>query len=124
MARAGKATEWKRSNAALTGGRRSGFFWAVSRAAMICDGCDQSVDRIHDIEIRTVRDLPILDATTWLSVPRRRVLCPCCGPKLERLDWLDRHARVTRRLAKSVVRLYRVLPVKQVAAASRPSPWT
>jgi len=53
---------------------------------MVCDGCGQSVDRVHGIETRIVRDLPILDAATWLSVPRRRVLYPCCGPRLERLD--------------------------------------
>jgi transposase len=87
--------------------------------AMTCDGCGGNADRVHDIETRAVRDLPILDATTWLSVPRRRVLCPRRGPRLERLDWLDRHARVTRRLAESVVRLCRVLPVKHVAAFFR-----
>ena len=92
------------------------FLGRAPCTTMICDGCGQPVDRVHDIETRTVRDLPILDAATWLSVPRRRVLCPCCGPKLERLEWLDRHARVTRRLAESVARLCRVLPVKQVAA--------
>lgn len=84
-------------------------------SAMICDGCGQGVDRVHDIETRAVRDLPILDASTWLSVPRRRVQCPRCGPKLERLDWLDRYSRVTRRLAESVVRLCRALPIKHVA---------
>lgn len=92
------------------------FLGRTPSTAMVCDGCGRSVDRVHDIETRLIRDLPILDAATWLSVPRRRVLCPCCGPKLERLEWLDRHARVTRRLAESVVRLCRVLPVKQVAA--------
>lgn len=91
------------------------FLGRTPCTTMICDGCGQAVDRVHDIEIRLVRDLPILDAATWLSVPRRRVLCPCCGPRLERLDWLDRHARVTRRLAASVARLCRELPVKQVA---------
>lgn len=91
------------------------FLGRAPCATMICDGCGQAVDRVHDIETRIVRDLPILDAATWLSVPRRRVLCPCCGPRLERLDWLARHARVTRRLAESVARLCRVLPVKQVA---------
>ena len=92
------------------------FLGRAPSTMMICDGCGQSVDRVHDTETRIVRDLPILDAATWLSVPRRRVLCPCCGPRLERLDWLDRHARVTRRLAVSVARMCRVLPVKQVAA--------
>jgi transposase len=75
-----------------------------------------AVARVHEVVRRVVRDLPILDAVTWLSVPRRRLACPRCGPKLERLSWLDRHARVTRRLAASVVQLCAVLPVKQVAA--------
>lgn len=83
---------------------------------MVCDGCGHEVESIHDVEIRHVRDLSILDARTWLSVPRRRVACPRCGPKLERLTWLDRHARVTRRLGDNVVRLCAVLPIKQVAA--------
>lgn len=82
---------------------------------MVCDGCGGVVESVHDVEVRTVRDLPILGAATWLSVPRRRVLCPRCGPRLERLEWLDRHARLTRRLADSVARLCRVLPIKHVA---------
>jgi transposase len=60
--------------------------------------------------------LPILDARTWLWVPRRRVSRPRCGPKLERLSWLSRYSRVTKRLAESVARLCGVLPIKQVAA--------
>ena len=85
-------------------------------AALICDGCGGAVDGVHDIECRVVRDLPILDATTFVSVPRRRVTCPRCGPRLERLSWLERYARVTTRLAESVGRLCAVLPVKHVAA--------
>ena len=65
---------------------------------------------------RRIRDLPILDARTWLLVPRRRVACPSCGAKLERLSWLGRYQRVTRRLAESIARLCRVLPIKHVAA--------
>lgn len=82
---------------------------------MICDGCGEEGSRVHDVEWREVGDLSILDARTWLRVPRRRVLCPRCGPRLERLPWLDRHARVTRRLAESVARLCAVLPIKHVA---------
>lgn len=83
--------------------------------SMLCDGCGKPVDSIHDVEVRSVRDLPVLGAATWLSVPRRRVACPRCGPRLERLEWLDRHARMTRRLADSVVRLCRVLSIKHTA---------
>ena len=70
---------------------------------------------MHDVAVRRVRDLPILDARTILIVPRCRVNCPGCGPKLEQLDWLAPYARVTRRLAQNVVRLCAVLPVKHVA---------
>jgi transposase len=83
---------------------------------LICEGCGGEVRDIHEVEVREVRDLPILDARTWLLVPRRRVSCPRCGPKLERLSWLGRYARVTKRLAESVARLCCVLPIKQVAA--------
>lgn len=64
---------------------------------------------------RWIRDLPLLDAETWLLVYRRRVACPRCGPKLEDLPWLARYARVTRRLGESVGRMCSVLTVKHVA---------
>ena len=56
------------------------------------------------------------DAATWLIVPRIRVACPGCGPKLEALSWLAPYARVTRRLAEQVARLCAVLPINHVAA--------
>ena len=51
-----------------------------------------------------------------LLLHRVRVACPDCGgPKVERLAWLEPYARVTVRLAESVARLCRVLPVRHVA---------
>src|SRR5437867_4154520 len=44
---------------------------------------------------REVRDLPILDAETWLIVPRVGVACPRCGPTVEAVSWLDRYAQGT-----------------------------
>jgi len=82
---------------------------------MLCDGCGEPVDRVHDLVDRFVRDLPLFDAQTHLLVWRRRVDCPRCGPKLERLSWLEKFARVTVRLAESVVRLCSILPIKHVA---------
>jgi len=80
-----------------------------------CSGCLQEVNAVHDAMVRRVRDLAILDARTILIVPRCRVNCTGCGPKLEHLDWLAPYARVTRRLAQNVVRLCAVLPVQHVA---------
>jgi len=81
-----------------------------------CSECGQETTQVHDVNVRCVRDLPILDAETHVWVPRYRVSCPTCGPKLEALSWLSPWERVTRRLAASVVQLCRVLPVKHVAA--------
>jgi transposase len=81
-----------------------------------CSGCGQEIEALHDVTVRWVRDLPLLDAATWLVVPRLRVACPGCGPKLDALSWLAPYARVTRRLAEQVARLCAVLPIKHVAA--------
>lgn len=81
----------------------------------ICSGCERPVEATHDIEERWIRDLPILDAQTWLLVHRCRVLCPHCGPRLEHLEWLAPYSRYTRRFTESVARLCKVLPIKHVA---------
>ena len=81
----------------------------------ICSGCGRSYPRYHDWSERWIRDLPILDAETHLLIQRFRVACPDCGPKLEELPWLAKYSRVTLRLAESVARLCKVLPVKHVA---------
>jgi transposase len=43
---------------------------------------------IHDLEKRRVRDLPIFEVPVELVVPRVRVACASCGPKLAWLAWL------------------------------------
>ena len=80
-----------------------------------CSGCGLRGAPIHDSTPRWIRDLPILGAATWLWVDRVRVACPKCGPKVEVLSWLSPYSRVTKRLAESVARLCKVLPIKHVA---------
>ena len=81
----------------------------------VCDRCGQECRHIHDRSERWVRDLSVFDADTHLLVHRCRVECPACGPSLERLSWLAPYARVTTRLAESVARMCKVLPVKHAA---------
>jgi transposase len=88
---------------------------AVAEYPRCCSGCGEAVRDVHDSSRREVRDLPILDAETWLSLPRLRLRCPRCGPTVELVPWLDRYQRMTKRFAESVARLAQVLPVKQVA---------
>lgn len=80
-----------------------------------CSGCDHPVAAIHDVTLRRVRDLPLFEHAVELVVPRLRLACPRCGPRLEWLDWLAPHARVTRRLAESVARLCAGTSVRHAA---------
>lgn len=83
--------------------------------ARCCSGCGGVSAAIHDLEERRVRDLPVFEHRVELIVPRVRVACPHCGPRLERLPWLDPYARVTQRLAESVGRLCEVMAIRHVA---------
>lgn len=87
----------------------------VSGGARCCSGCGGWTGAIHDAEPRRVRDLPVFEQRVELIVPRVRVACPGCGPRLERLAWLDPYARVTRRLAASVAALCQVASILHVA---------
>ena len=80
-----------------------------------CMGCGQAVSAIHERTLRRIRELPVFGDAVELHVPRLRLACPVCGPRLEVLDWLDPHCRVTRRLAASVARLCAVTSVLHAA---------
>ena len=65
---------------------------------------------------RIVRDLSLGPAQTFLQVEYRRVGCARCGcAKVEELDFLDAHKRVTRRLAQYIYGLCKIMTVQDVA---------
>src|SRR5690606_30121598 len=109
---------WGRKLAARApGGRR----WlvveleALAGVQRVCSGCGTAGSPVHDSSLRRIRDLPVFEDPVELLVPRLRLACGGCGPRLERLDWLDPHARVTRRLAENVARLCAVTSIRQAA---------
>jgi len=85
---------------------------------MVCSGCGVRCVQAHDTTWRTIRDLKILDMPVWLQVQLRRVRCASCGPRVERVSWLERHARVTRRLAQFVAQWCEKLPASHVCELS------
>ena len=101
--------------------RRGAESWVVielsvrSGAERRCSGCSSVVAAVHDSTLRRVRDLPVFGEPVELCVPRLRLACPRCGPRIEALAWLDRHGRVTQRLASSVARLCAVMSIRHVA---------
>ena len=100
---------------------RGGVRWCVIRLTprpaqrRCCSGCARWCSSIHDVQLRRVRDLPVFEYRVELPVPRVRVHCPRCGPRLELLSWLDPYARITRRLAHSVAQLCTVASILHVA---------
>lgn len=88
---------------------------AKAGAPKRCSRCGSVVTEIHDVSERRVRDLPVWELDTWLIVPRARLECPRCGPTVEAVSWLDKHQRMTTRLAEKISRLAMVLPLAHVA---------
>ncbi len=80
-----------------------------------CSGCGGVVESVHDWTQRWVRDLPAWGAETSLLVHFRRMKCARCGTAMEEIPWLSPYARVTKRLAQSVARLCREVPIRHVA---------
>jgi transposase len=83
---------------------------------LYCGRCGQPAAGLHERVERCIRDLPMVGRTVWLQVQLRRVCCGRCGTGMQQVAWLDRHARVTRRLAHAVAQWCAKLPVKHVAA--------
>jgi transposase len=83
--------------------------------SLYCGGCGQAAQGVHEQVLRRIRDLPMLGRTVWLQVQLRRVCCGQCGTRMQQVSWLDRHARLTRRLAEAVALWCAKLPTKHVA---------
>lgn len=84
-----------------------------------CSGCDQTTSLIHDVSWRRVRERDLFNYRVWLSLPVRRVRCPDCGPRVERIDWLAGRRALTRAMIEWVGSLSRLLPLSHVAKLLR-----
>lgn len=80
-----------------------------------CGGCGCTGLPVHEYSHRRIRDLPMLGRSVLLYATFRRVACPDCGTRREAVSWLDRHARLTRRLAETVSAWCAKLPIAHVA---------
>ncbi len=81
----------------------------------LCHKCNSPVERIHSYRERTVRDLNVFDAKTFVRVVYRIVKCPNCGCVVEGNGLLYPYLRVTRRLANYIVELCKIMSLKEVA---------
>ena len=83
---------------------------------LLCGACGREASRVHEHQERVVRDLPPLDARTYLKIESCRVWCEHCGgPKRQQIDWVDDQQRVTRRLAESILSLCSHVAIRHIA---------
>jgi transposase len=86
---------------------------------LICSGCGQRVDTMHEICEREVRDLPVFEFRTTVVIELYRVRCPQCGPKIERVDQLPSKAPFSKRFEDAVGLACEGASARQVARAFR-----
>ena len=85
------------------------------RSQLCCGSCSKPCPHVHEQIHRRVRDLPILGHPVTLELTLFRLDCPDCGHCLQQVSWLDRHARLTQRLAQAAAECCARMPIAHVA---------
>lgn len=82
-----------------------------------CHVCQGPARTVHSHTRRLVRDLDFGGCSMWLQIEYRKIWCDTCGGvRVEHLEFLDHHQRVTHRLAAYAAELCRLgLSVTAVA---------
>jgi transposase len=82
----------------------------------ICHACGKPAGRARQNAIRSIRDLNFGPAAVHLRCAYRKVWCPNCSQvRVEDLALFDPYQRVTRRLARAIHDLCKVMTVSAVA---------
>lgn len=81
----------------------------------VCHVCGRKVRDIHSNNKRTVRDLNIFGAQSFISVSYRTVRCPQCGEVVEKVELMDPGQRITKRLARYILGLCDLMTIQEVA---------
>ena len=98
------------------GGRLIAEIEAVGKRLPRCGCCGGKVRRTKGkMRRRFWRDLMMRHLPLVLAYTCRRVVCPRCGVRVEKVPWADRWSRVTKSLARAVAELARRTDLSTVA---------
>ena len=94
--------------------------WIVAepdaRFRPVCHVCGSPSKGVHSVVRRPLRDLNLGAATVWINCGYRKVYCSHChGVRVENLAFFDPYQRVTKRLARYIHDLCKMLTVTEVA---------
>jgi transposase len=82
---------------------------------LVCSGCGQRVEHVHEVCEREIRDLPCLEFQTTVVVEMYRVRCPRCGVKIERVEQLPSQSPFSKRFEEIIGQACEGAAVRQVA---------
>lgn len=80
-----------------------------------CHVCNRPSHSIHSYHERTVRDLNIFEAKTFIQYSYRKIRCDRCGVVVEDLGLVKPDWRITRRLANYILELCKYMTIKEIA---------
>ena len=82
-----------------------------------CHACGRPAQTVHSATRKFVRDLSLADCSLMLQIEYRKIWCRHCGGvRVEQLEFVDTHQRVTHRLAAYAAQLCKAgLSVEAVA---------
>ena len=89
-----------------------------------CSGCRRRTWRVRVRRERTWDDLLWAEHRVTLVYPQRRVHCPTCGIRTERVAFADPKARITRRLRQLIGLDCQSMPTSHAATERKNIPFS
>jgi transposase len=81
----------------------------------ICHICGSKGIRVHSQEERSLRDLNFASARVWIQCRYRKIVCSQCQrTPIEDLDLFNPYLRVTKRLARYIYGLCKIMTIQEV----------
>ncbi|HBR10108.1 TPA: ISL3 family transposase [Candidatus Acetothermia bacterium] len=85
------------------------------RYTPICHICKTKANGVHSYHERMIRDLNVFDARTMIRYRYRKIRCRTCGIVVEDLGLVEPSLRMTRRLARYILELCKMMTIREIA---------
>ena len=72
-----------------------------------CPCCGNMTNKIHDYRKQNIKDIPMFGNNTIITLEKRRYACSCGKRFIEKVDFLPRYHRMTKRLILYVIDKFR-----------------
>ena len=91
------------------------IFSRTPREKLNCPRCGSTSIRLYGAVPRVIRDLSIFNRIVYLLFYQNRIECKKCGVQRERISFVDKHARHTRRFENYIHQLCHVMTISDVS---------